>query len=400
MSWLGPGFAVAATGVGAGDMVSTTVAGVDFGMMLLWTTVFSAIIKCALNEGLARWQLATGTTLLEAWAERLWRPLVWYALVYLVVWCFTLGAGLMGACGLALHEMWPVLPTWAWSILQALISLGLVVWGRYGSFEKVMGGLVALMFLSIIGTTLSIRPSLPSIVTSLVPTVPKGSGTDIVRVIGGVGGSLSILCYGYWMRERGRDGKDWLRGTRLDLFVAYTFTGVFGMCVLIMAAGVKLPETTTKPEVIVALANHVGSLSGRGGYWLLLLGFWGAAYSSLLGVYQGFPYLFADFVALLKRVSPEERTRMVATNSLYYRGFLLFLVFPPMVMFFTKKPEELVKIYTLLGGLFMPFLAATLLYLNNSRSLPKDLRNGKLSNILLIVALLVFAYLALKGEAG
>ena len=81
LSLLGPGLAVAATGVGAGDMIAGTAAGARFGTTLLWAAAFSALLKYVLNEGIARWQLATGTTLLEGWVERLGRPLQYYFLV-------------------------------------------------------------------------------------------------------------------------------------------------------------------------------------------------------------------------------------------------------------------------------------------------------------------------------
>ena len=64
---LGPGLAVAATGVGAGDLLAAMLAGAEFGEILLWVIILGAGLKFALNEGVARWQLATETTLIEGW---------------------------------------------------------------------------------------------------------------------------------------------------------------------------------------------------------------------------------------------------------------------------------------------------------------------------------------------
>ena len=36
LRYVGPGIVIAVTGVGAGDMVSSLVAGTDFGMVLVW----------------------------------------------------------------------------------------------------------------------------------------------------------------------------------------------------------------------------------------------------------------------------------------------------------------------------------------------------------------------------
>ena len=58
-------------------------------------------------------------------------------------------------------------------------------------------------------------------------------------------------------------------------------------------------------------------------------------------------------------------------------------------------------IYSVVGALFMPFLAATLLYMNSRRDWVGDrLRNGWLTNALLILSLVLFGYLSVQGIAG
>src|SRR5690606_25906473 len=62
---IGPGILVAATGVGTGDLVTGALAGSTLGVAVLWAALVGALLKFVLNEGLARWQLATGETVLE-----------------------------------------------------------------------------------------------------------------------------------------------------------------------------------------------------------------------------------------------------------------------------------------------------------------------------------------------
>jgi Mn2+/Fe2+ NRAMP family transporter len=83
---LGPGFVVAATGVGAGDLIAASVAGRKFGLAVLWVVALGALFKWVLNEGVSRWQLATGTTVLEGWIMRLPRWVGTYFLGYLFLW--------------------------------------------------------------------------------------------------------------------------------------------------------------------------------------------------------------------------------------------------------------------------------------------------------------------------
>ena len=62
---------MAATGIGSGDVVSATVGGARYGVVLLWAIAVGAFFKFVLSEGIARWQLATGQTVVEGWAAYL-----------------------------------------------------------------------------------------------------------------------------------------------------------------------------------------------------------------------------------------------------------------------------------------------------------------------------------------
>ncbi len=68
---IGPGLLVAATGVGAGDLATASFAGSRLGTGILWAVVVGGFLKFVLTEGLARWQLTTGETLIEGTPGRL-----------------------------------------------------------------------------------------------------------------------------------------------------------------------------------------------------------------------------------------------------------------------------------------------------------------------------------------
>jgi hypothetical protein len=127
---------------------------------------------------------------------------------------------------------------------------------------------------------------------------------------------------------------------------------------------------------------------------VFLLGIWAAVFSSMLGVWQGVPYLFADIVAT--RATSEQTPTQTDRTSWPYRGFLAFLALPPMLLLLMGKPVWLVMLYAVTGAFFMPFLALTLLYLNN-RIIAKSHRFGATSNILIALALLVFGWLSAQS---
>ncbi len=403
LKMLGPGIAMAATGVGAGDLVAASKAGADWGYALIWAALAGALLKYVLNEGLARWQLATGETLLEGWVSRLGRWVSYFFLVYLLVWSFVVSAALQNACGLAAHAMAPGWSVQTWAIVHAVAAGLFVVYGGYQSFEWLMKVFIAVMVAALFGCALFVQSPAVSLAETVSQAgIPPGSTTMVLSVMGGVGGSLTLLAYGYWIKEKGWAGEAWLKPIRFDLGVAYLLTGLFGAAVMLLAAVILHPQGVgiNGAKAALDMSGMIGDVLGPAGRWLFLIGFWGAVATSILGVWQADPYLFCDFLCLLKQKTRAERDVLVRTDSAWYRAYLLWLIFPPMCLLWLDKPVQVVIVYTVTGALFMPFLAGTLLYMNNRRDWVGSLKSGWLTNLLLVLALVLFAYLGLTGEGG
>jgi Mn2+/Fe2+ NRAMP family transporter len=388
---IGPGLVIAATGLGAGDLVVASVAGAKYGTALLWAVLLGALMKFAMNEGLARWQLATGYTLLEGWILYLPRFVSVYFFVYLLLWSFVVAGALIAATGLAAHALYPGLSVAQWGTLHSLLAAGLVLTGRYRLLEPLMKLFMAIMMVVVLVCAILVVPE-PRAVASglLLPSVPTDSMLFIIGLIGGVGGSVTVLCYGYWIRERDWTGTEDLVRARRDLAVAYTLTALFGAAIMVIAAGLH-PDTVTGPRMALAVADRLEEVIGPFGKWCFLVGFWSAVFSSMLGVWQGIPYLFADFAGQYTRRGAGPGP--VSTRSAAYRGFLLYLALPPLLLLLAGKPVWLVLVYAVAGAFFMPLLGFLLLYMNNRRAWLGELRNGPAANLVLLGTVVVFALL-------
>jgi len=104
---LTPGILTAMTGVGAGDLATAAFAGNRLGLDVLWAVILGAAMKYLLSEGLARWQLATGTTLLEGCIEHLKIPFIVFFVLYFFPWTYFVGSALINACGVTMSAMIP-----------------------------------------------------------------------------------------------------------------------------------------------------------------------------------------------------------------------------------------------------------------------------------------------------
>jgi Mn2+/Fe2+ NRAMP family transporter len=105
---LGPGLLLAATGVGGGDLATATFVGGLLGTAVLWAVALGALMKFVVTEGLARWQLATGETIIEGAVRRLGPVVVWIFLPYFLLWSFFVGSAQMSANGVSLHALFPI----------------------------------------------------------------------------------------------------------------------------------------------------------------------------------------------------------------------------------------------------------------------------------------------------
>jgi Mn2+/Fe2+ NRAMP family transporter len=346
---------------------------------------------------MARWQLATGTTLLEGWTRHLGKWIQYAFIIYLIPWSFVVGGALMSACGLAAHAIAPALSVRAWGAINSVVAATLVLLGGYPSFERLMKIFIGVMFLGLIGCALAVAPPAETIAAGFSEaSVPPGGVGFALGVIGGVGGSVTLLSYGYWIREKGWEGRGWKKIVRVDLGIAYVLTGLFGIAVIVLAARVLHPGgvIVEGPKSVVAMAEMLGSFLGAPGAWAFRIGFWAAVSTSILGVWHGVPYIFCDFVGLVRKPPREEARRPVEARSPWYRGFLLYLALPPMVLLFMDEPVAVIVLYAAVGALFMPFIAGTLLYMNSRSSLVgAESRNGWLTNALLALCLLLFGYL-------
>ncbi len=391
---VGPGIIVAATGIGAGDLIAAAVSGAQFGYALLWAAIVGAILKYVLNEGVSRWQLVNGSSLMQAWTEKLHTIFSWYFFIYLIVWSFIVAAALMAACGLAAHAIIPEFSVASWGVIHSILAAVLVLAGKYKLIEKVMKFFIALMFIITITSAILIHPDIIAIIKSIfIPVIPEGSLKFILGVIGGVGGSVTLLSYGYWISEKKWKGNTFLKQSRIDLGFAYILTGFFGLAIMIVAAGTK-PDVINGNMMALALADKMGEVTGAAGKWIFLIGFWGAVFSSMIGVWHGIPYLFADFVQLKFNRGKLEQSQLA--QSKYYTYYVIYLAIPPIILLFMGKPVWIVILYAVAGAFFMPFLAMTLLYLNNQFRWLKEFKNSIFTKIILILSLAIFAYLMLN----
>jgi hypothetical protein len=209
--------------------------------------------------------------------------------------------------------------------------------------------------------------------------------------MGGIGGTVTVLCYGYWIREEGRHGMDNLAACRVDLACAYLMTAIFGVAMVTIGNSLG-PMEGSGVTLMVKVADQLESTLGRAGAlakWSFLVGAWAAVFTSLFGVWQSIPYLFVDLWQQMR--GGPGTGRPIDTRSLPYRTYLLAIATLPMIGLVAVDFRAMMKVYSVVGALFIPMLAAALLALNRrSRLLGERFKNSVVTTAVLIGALVLF----------
>jgi Mn2+/Fe2+ NRAMP family transporter len=228
----------------------------------------------------------------------------------------------------------------------------------------------------------------------------------VLGLIGGVGGTITMAAYGYWVSAKNWNGIGWLPVMRLDNAVGYIMTGIFVVSMLVIGAAMLAGQDLTADDTgLLSLGTALEDSYGDWARILFLVGFLAVTTSSLLGVWNGVSLLFADWTRTVQlphgkdiaigHEAPrsEVYANAVAEKSIPFRFYLVWLTVPPMALLLFDQPFQLTLIYGVLGAAFMPFLGVTLMILLNSRRVSGAGRSGWLSNALLAGSSVLFLVL-------
>ena len=402
LSALGPGILVAATGVGAGDLAGGALAGSRLKLAVLWVVLLGAALKFVLCEGLARWQLRTKTSIADGVFNATHASVRWIFLAYVAAWSFCIGGMLMSACGECAQAILPIgEPAFGRIVhgcLHSGVAIVLVSLGGFHLFELMMTVCIGVMFFTVIAVATLSGPDWFEVARGLiVPSIPDADGKGVawtLTLMAGVGGTLTMLCYGTWIREKGRSDVSALPLCRLDLGAGYLMTAIFGIAMVILGSQLPIDQGLKGANLITSLAGNMEATlggAGRAAAWMFRIGAWGAVFSSLLGVWQSVPDLICEMLP-----SAGENASNAPQRNRNYRILLLALgIVPCFVLPFSLATVQ--KVAGVTGAAFIPMFALALLCLPASKAGgDSSFRNGWASRIVMTVCLVLFGFLAVQ----
>lgn len=396
LALIGPAFVAGAWQFGPGNLTTAVQAGSGYQYTLIWVIVVSTILMIFLTDMSVRLGIKSPVSLIASIKDHLGKPVGVIAGVgvFLITLMFSVGNAVGSGLGLSMlfggaPIMWTVVCTIAVASLLLLRNV-------YRVIEKILVAIVAAMAIAFILSAFISNPDWADAAAGLIPTAPDGAWLLIVALVG-TNFSVNAAFYtSYGTKERGRTEEQYRDVTLVDTIPGIVAPGVMTSLVIVVAAAV-LGATGEAASTIVALGGIFEPLAGPVGSTVFALGFFGAAFSSMIANATAGGTMLSD--GLGRGASSGSRTAKVVSASILAFGVGVAVTFQ-------QAPVQLIVIAQALTVLVAPILAVLIIVMANRRSLMGEMRNRWWQNLfgivglVSVVALSVRLVLTLVGSGG
>jgi manganese transport protein len=292
---LGPAFVAAVAYVDPGNFATNIAAGATYGYLLCWVVVGANLMAVLVQYLAAKASIATGRTLPQLCRDHFRRSTstgLW-AQAEVVAIATDLAEVVGGA--IALNLLFGV-PLLVGGLITGAVSFGLLIYqSKRGQrpFEAAIIGLLAVVLIGFVVSTVQSEPSASGIVGGLVPRL---DGTESLVLAAGMLGATvmphAIWLHGalvtdrHWKAIDSEDGKSRvLRAPRLDVAVAMALAGAVNLAMVVLAAAAL---KGTGADSLDAAHHAIGDRLGQLPALLFALALLASGFaSSSVGTYAG-----------------------------------------------------------------------------------------------------------------
>lgn len=388
---IGPGALVAAAFIGPGTVTACTLAGANFGYVLLWSLLFATIATIILQEMAARLGLVAqkglGEVLRDMMQNSIWKwPMIALIMVSLYLGNAAYEAGNMSGAALGLDALSDDLSLYNITVLFISIIATLLLWrGSYKQIEKILLVLVLAMGLAFIASFIAVGPNMISIFKgSFTPQIPDGSLLTIIALIGTTVVPYNLFLHASAVKAKWSSTTD-LNKARTDTAVAIGLGGIITILITSTAAASIFGSGLTvsgASDMAVQLEPLFGSFSK----YMLGIGLFAAGLSSSLTAPLATSYAVTEILGI--KGGPSSNVFRYISLSVILSGTAFALT--------GIKPIKIIITAQFANGLMLPIIAIFLLFAMNQKKLLGKYSNSILANILGCTVVIITAGLGLR----
>lgn len=391
MSWIkkyfGPSTLVAAAFIGPGTLTVCTISGSTHGYTILWVLLFAILATVVLQEMAARLGLITQNGLGEALRTELKNPLAKWIGIGLVFTAIIGGnaayeAGNISGAVLGLSGIFGT--SFLWPLLIGVTSFGILMTGKFKIIERILIGLVLVMSVVFIITSILVQPNLNALFSGLF--IPSINASNQLAILGLIG--TTIVPYNLFLQASSVSQK-WKRkedlpDLRRENAVAIGLGGLISMAIIITSAATIFGKDVNG---INDMAIQLEPLLGSWAKYFMATGLFAAGISSAITAPLAAAYT-ARGIFGWKGDASSWNFRII---------WMVILGIGTMFAMFGYRPIAVIQIAQIANGILLPVIVFFLIYITNKKALLGDFVNSRWQNLLAIFVIVVTIVVSLRS---
>ena len=385
MRRFGPGMLVAAAFIGPGTFTTASIAGANFGFVLMWALLLSIIVTFVLQEMSSRLGIVSGLGLSEALRSSINNHFLKAFLMILIVSALGIGnaafeVGNITGAAIGLSQISSL------SISSSVLIVGILVLILLGTrifkiLEQILTVLVVIMSLLFLLTMITIEIDYSKLLRGLfIPTVTASSLLTIMALIGTTVVPYNLFLHADASKRKWKDQEvtQALNNSRADTAISIGLGGLITLAIMSTSAVAFFGSSME-----ISSENLARQLE------------------PILGSYSSYIFNFGLFVAgITSAVTAPLAASIAVTEALGWKNdpssfrfklvWIIILLIGLLFAYFGTKPLQAILFAQATNALLLPFLALFLFYVvNNSRLMGSHKNTITINMIALIIIMAV-----------
>ena len=385
MRRFGPGMLVAAAFIGPGTVTTASIAGANFGFVLMWALLLSIIVTFVLQEMSSRLGIVSGLGLSEALRSSINNYFLRAFLMILIVSALGIGnaafeVGNITGAAIGLSQISSL------SISSSVLIVGILVLILLGTrifkmLEQILTVLVVIMSLLFLLTMITIEIDYSKLLRGLfIPTVTASSLLTIMALIGTTVVPYNLFLHADASKRKWKDQEvtQALNNSRADTAISIGLGGLITLAIMSTSAVAFFGSSME-----ISSENLARQLE------------------PILGSYSSYIFNFGLFVAgITSAVTAPLAASIAVTEALGWKNdpssfrfklvWIIILLIGVLFAYFGTKPLQAILFAQATNALLLPFLALFLFYVvNNSRLMGSHKNTITINMIALIIIMAV-----------
>ena len=385
MRRFGPGMLVAAAFIGPGTVTTASIAGANFGFVLMWALLLSIIVTFVLQEMSSRLGIVSGLGLSEALRSSINNHFLKAFIMILIVSALGIGnaafeVGNITGAAIGLSQISNL------SISSSVLIVGILVLILLGTrifkmLEQILTVLVVIMSLLFLLTMITIEIDYSKLLRGLfIPTVTASSLLTIMALIGTTVVPYNLFLHADASKRKWKDQEvtQALNNSRVDTAISIGLGGLITLAIMSTSAVAFFGSSME-----ISSENLARQLE------------------PILGSYSSYIFNFGLFVAgITSAVTAPLAASIAVTEALGWKNdpssirfklvWIIILLIGVLFAYFGTKPLQAILFAQATNALLLPFLALFLFYVvNNSRLMGSHKNTITINMIALIIIMAV-----------